>query len=111
MDWAPILHRNAQFSWVEAFEDELVPDAFGLQLLGPGYAGRVPGQRDWITSGSGSGSVVLAHESPDAWFERSFAPFGGHRSTPTDPADVPEVLARAREDFAEILFRDEVAAG
>jgi hypothetical protein len=105
-DWPPVPHFDPYSITAEAFEDRFAPDAFGVQLFGPGYAGRVPDGPRWKPVGAGTDAIVLEHFDLDAWFERSFVPFGGRR--PHQPARVPEVLAKARKDFAEILFTSAV---
>lgn len=108
-DWVPVLHRNAANSLGVAFEDKLAPDAFGMQLLGPGYAGRIPGGPEWRQEAVAPRGVILEHTDPEAWFGRLFAPFGGHPVPPTDPAEIPEVVSRARSTFTSILFTDDMA--
>jgi hypothetical protein len=41
-DWVPVPHFDSTTLGAQSFEDEFAPDAFGLQLLGPGFRGRVP---------------------------------------------------------------------
>ncbi|MDQ5807450.1 MAG: hypothetical protein M3320_02120, partial [Actinomycetota bacterium] len=43
-----------------AFEDEYVPDAFAIQLLGPGYAGRIPATSLYTASSVGD-ATLLGH--------------------------------------------------
>jgi hypothetical protein len=52
----------------EAFEDVYAPDVFGVQVLGPGYAGRVPEHPKWRTEPVGTASVLLEHTDPAAWY-------------------------------------------
>ena len=85
----------------EAFEDVFAPDAFGVQLLGPGYAGRVPDAPSYRREPVGEASVLLKHVDPAAWFDAPFVPFGEPRSV----AEPPPVLASAREELAPILYR------
>ena len=107
LDWVPVPHNNPLSQLGEAFEDTHAPDAFGIQLLGSGYSGRIPAATDWKLSPVSSGAVILEHRDPEAWFERLFGPFGGYRTVPTDPDDVPDVVARARKDLDPILYTDE----
>jgi hypothetical protein len=81
-----------------AFDDVFAPDAFGLQLLGPGYADRLACGPMWRAESVGATSVLLQHVDPGAWFAAPFAPFGD-RDVP-----VPPVLDQARADLAPILY-------
>jgi hypothetical protein len=94
-----------------AYEDRYAPDAFAVQLLGTGYAGRIPATQRWTAERVGAdGAVLLRHNEPDAWFRLSLTEFAEYRkSRHVDAA--PDVIAQAREDFAanDILFRDEYA--
>ena len=84
----------------EAFEDVYAPDAFGVQLLGPGYAGRVPDVPAWRAEPVGEASTLLEHADLPAWFEAPFVPF---RQRIADP-EPPPVLVRARVELAPILY-------
>jgi hypothetical protein len=86
-----------------AFEDLFAPDAFAVQLLGPGYAGRVPEPSDWRQERAGTAAVVLEHHDPAAWFDAPFVPFR-NRTWERDRPEPPAVLARARETLAPILY-------
>jgi hypothetical protein len=46
--------------------------------------------------------------SPELWFQTPFAPPGGMRNASSPAYDPPDVLARARHDFAELLFDDQL---
>jgi hypothetical protein len=108
-DWVPMPHLESPGSALgDAFENELAPDAFGVQMLGDSY-GRVPAGPDWLATPVEEGGTLSEHRDPEAWFGRLFGPFGGHRTTPTDPAPIPEIVTRARDDFADILFTEDVA--
>lgn len=108
-DWVPMPHREwPGWGGGEEFENELAPDVFGVQMLGDGYS-RVPDGPDWLVTLVEGGGALVEHRDPEAWFGRPFGPFGGHRTTPTDPALIPEIVSRARDDFADILFTDDVA--
>jgi hypothetical protein len=110
-DWVPVPHFNPEILSAQAFEDEWVPDAFGVQLLGAGYAGRLPDGADWRQTPVGPNAVLLEHVDPEAWFGRLFGPFGGYSSPRIDPPDIPRVVARARDDLAGIFFTEEVRSG
>jgi hypothetical protein len=108
-DWVPVLHLNPLTDLGTPFEDEFVPDVFGVQLLGRGYDGRVPRGSDWRADPIGARAVILEHADPESWFGRRFVPFGGYPMPPTDPAEIPEVVSRARHDFTSVLFADHMA--
>ncbi|MDQ3822283.1 MAG: hypothetical protein M3321_03480 [Actinomycetota bacterium] len=111
-DWVPVPHFLVGSYIADPFEDEYAPDAFALQLLGEGYAGRVPGEPDWQETPAGSRAVLVEHAAPEEWFDGRLVPFGGYRSTPSpDEVPIPNLVTRARADFAEILFRDDIAWG
>jgi hypothetical protein len=84
---------------LEAFDDLMAPDAFGVQLLGAGYRSRIPPVDDWTVTPLRDASIV-EHVSPALWFQ---TPFGevGYRGV----VAVPDVLARAREDLAPLIYR------
>jgi len=108
-DWPPAEHHETATQLGVAFEAQYSPDAFGLQLLGPGYAGRVPERPAWSRTPAGAG-VLVEHREPEAWFGELLMPFGGHPNYTLPPVPpVPDVLAHARSDFSDILFRDELA--
>lgn len=110
-DWVPIPHMNPLMRLYEAFEDEFCPDAFGAQLLGPGYRDRVPVVRDWKMQSLRSGHSFLEHLNTAGWFDGSLVPFGGRSSWVDDPAaSNPSLVSSARKDFAAILFNDELDA-
>jgi hypothetical protein len=85
----------------QAFDDVFAPDAFGVQLLGPGYAGRVPESRVWQQEQVG-GSVLLEHVDLAAWFDAPALPFG-QMVAPSD-RPVPDLLGTARVELAPILY-------
>jgi hypothetical protein len=107
LDWVTVPQNNPLSNLGDAFEDTHAPDSFGIQLLGSGYSDRIPDGPDWKHSPVRSGAVILEHLDPEAWFGRLFGPFGGYRTVPTDPDDVPDVVARARKDLAPILYTDD----
>ena len=86
-----------------AFEDVFAPDAFGVQLLGPGYAGRVPDLSAWRQERTGTAAVMLEHLDLPAWFDAPFIPFRDRQWQRANP-EPPEPLARAREKLAPILY-------
>jgi hypothetical protein len=95
-----------------AFDDLVVPDAFGLQLIGPDHAKRLDIGPSWQAEETAGGVLLLAHAEPDQWFGASFVPLPPPRSSRwvRDEAanererPIPEVLARARDDLAPILY-------
>lgn len=101
-DWPPRANhqpRGIGFAR-QAFDDVYAPDAFGVQLLGPGYARRVPQLPTWREERVGRGSTLLEHADLSAWFDAPFVPFR-YRARDVEP---PAVLARARTELAPILY-------
>jgi hypothetical protein len=109
-DWPRIPHFNAWSITAEAFEDEFVPDAFGVQMLGPGYAGRVPVGPNWRSVPAGRDRVVLEHVDPAAWFEAPLVSGATYGFPAPADAPIPDLLVRARREFTGILFNDEIPA-
>jgi hypothetical protein len=104
-DWpyrADYQPRGAGFTH-QAFDDVYAPDAFGVQLLGPGYAGRLQDSEAWVAEKAGSEAALLEHVDQAAWFSAPFIPF---RQQPQHRGQVPApaVLAEAREVLAPILY-------
>jgi hypothetical protein len=89
----------------EPFEDRHVPDAFGIQLLGPGFAGRIPTGLDWRHTPLDGDRVLVEHCDLDAWL-RGLRLEDALKGVTQPNADL---LAAARADFASILFREEIA--
>ncbi len=86
------------------YEDLLAPDAFGAQLLGQGYAGRIPSDPDWEQVDLENGATLVVHRDPEAWFGRPLPPVTSQDFIALDPAyPTPEVLVQARETFSAIL--------
>lgn len=113
MDWVPVPHRSANSRLGDAFEAELAPDAFGVQLLGPGYRGRLPDGPDWLHSPADANAVLLEHRRAEEWFDGGLVPFGGQAlaSLLDQAVPIPGLVRRARRDFQPILFTDDVAWG
>ncbi|MEA2410397.1 MAG: hypothetical protein QOC77_958 [Thermoleophilaceae bacterium] len=111
-DWVPFL-RSGRYDFTYSFyEDVLAPDAFGAQLLGSGYAGRVPEGADWERVDVGHEAALLLHRDPAAWFGEPLPPITILASGHPDPAyPTPEVILRAREDLAGILVSPDAIAG
>ncbi|MCA4135749.1 hypothetical protein [Arthrobacter sp. M4] len=71
-----------------------VPDAFGVQLIGPRH--RIPsGSNQWRQEPAPGNRTLLIHRDPAAWF--------------AGPLPEPLTLERAREDLAPILLTNEIA--
>ena len=85
-----------------AYEDQLVPDAYAIQLLGPDYQGRLPNGDQWNTTELAGGRVLLEHVDPAGWFDEITleAAMTGE-SVPSSA-----LLEAARESMAPILFPD-----
>lgn len=104
-DWPQRPGFNANAGFEAAFEDEYAPDAFAIQLLGPGYKGRIPTGASWRQTSRSTDRVVLQHADLARWFDAPFGPFGG-ASAAGGRVEPPDVLRDARHDFAPILFTD-----
>ena len=85
-----------------AHEDHLVPDAFAVQLLGPGYVGRVPVGDEWRATPVGEGRVLLEHVDPAAWFDEVTL----EEALRGDAIPRHAVVERARASFGDLLFQD-----
>jgi hypothetical protein len=85
-----------------AFEDLYAPDAFGVQLLGPGYADRLPVSANWQAESVGKAAVLLQHVDPGAWFAEPFVPFRQELRMEDRPQR--ELLTQSRAELAAILF-------
>lgn len=87
----------------QAFEDLYAPDAFGIQLLGPGYVDRIPESTTWRTQPAGENAVLLEHVDLPPWLDAPFVPFGQRPRNP-DELQPPAVLTQARYELASILY-------
>lgn len=103
-DWVPALHYGSYNLTNNVYEDVLAPDAFGAQLFGQGYAGRIPSDPDWEQVDLENGAALVVHRDPEAWFGRRLPPATEKDFIARDPAyPTPEVLIQARKTFAPIL--------
>ncbi|MFL5930222.1 MAG: hypothetical protein ACJ75P_03105 [Gaiellaceae bacterium] len=110
-DWVPALHYGSYNLEHHAYEDVLAPDAFGAQLLGPGYAGRIPSSGDWERDDVESDVALLLHRDPAAWFGVPLPPITPDDCIRRDPSyPTPRVLIGAREDLADILVTVDVVS-
>jgi hypothetical protein len=104
-DWPVRQNARPRGTWGAhvAFEDLFAPDAFGVQLLGAGYAGRLPHLTGtpWSIEAVGELGALVAHHDPEAWFSAPFVRLMDRK--PPELRDVPEVLAEARDLMAPIL--------
>jgi hypothetical protein len=102
-DWPRRSHRGpgGDLHTQLAFDDIYAPDAFGAQLLGPGYGGRVPDIAGWRGTKVGADSLLLEHGNAQAWFRGPFVPVGSREPDP----EIPDVLARGRAELEPILYR------
>lgn len=83
-----------------AHEECLAPDAYAIQLLGPGYAGRVPTGEDWRTIPLPEKRVLLEQVKLGPWFDEiTIDEAWQGESLPRHAA-----VERARADLAPILF-------
>lgn len=75
--------------------------AFGVQLLGPGYAGRLDPSDAWEAQVVGGDATLVAHVDAGAWFDAPFETRWRHWSPgrPHPPVPpVPQILAAARDE-------------
>jgi hypothetical protein len=86
----------------QAFEDVYAPDAFGVQLIGPGYAGRVPTIPSWRQQPAGRTAALLEHTDPAAWFDAPFVPYD--ERVAADQRPQPVVLTSARTELTPLLY-------
>jgi len=83
-----------------AHEDHGVPDAFAIQVLGPGYSGRLPSGTDWRFTDLGKERMLVVHCEPAPWFdELTLAEAFEGESIPRRI-----VLERARSEFDALLL-------
>jgi len=94
--------RGSKFTQ-EAFEDIFAPDAFGVQLLGPGYADRAIAGDEWSVENLGHDRRLLSHRDRAAWFDAPFVPLGDWH-TRNEDHPTPDVLGRARRQLEPILY-------
>lgn len=102
-DWPPrsgVDEHGVQPAW--SFEDERAPDAFAVQLLGPGYAGRVPASRLYRAQ-TVADATLLEHVDLASWFDAPIVPPETHW-TRIGEVMPPRVLAEARAALAPVLF-------
>jgi hypothetical protein len=59
---------------VDAFGDLVAHDAFGIQLLGPGYTSRLTLGADWRARPPGSDATLVEHVDTDAWYQAPVRP-------------------------------------
>jgi hypothetical protein len=85
-----------------AHEERFAPDAFAIQLLGPGYAARIPAGEDWRQTQLGAGRVLLEHTDPAPWFDEITL----EEALAGESVPRRGVVERARSDFAPILFAE-----
>jgi hypothetical protein len=84
------------------FEDEYAPDAFPVQLLGPGYTGRIPRTPLYEQTPLGD-ATLLEHVDIAAWFESPVVP-PALQWGEIGNAVPPPLLDEARRALAPILF-------
>jgi hypothetical protein len=108
-DWVPAFHSDAHHRDHSFYEDVLAADAFGAQLLGAGYAGRVPDGADWERVELAEDAALLLHRDPGAWFAEPLPPITTEDEHLRNPSYLtPEVILKAREDLAGILITHDV---
>jgi hypothetical protein len=104
-DWVPALHYGSYNLSNSIYEDVLAPDVFGAQLLGPGYARRIPGGPEWNREAPEEGATLVVHTDPEAWFGTPLPPMTPEDCIARDSSyPTPEVIVRGREAFAGILL-------
>jgi hypothetical protein len=105
---AELVHRDPadwlQRSWIDAIphEEHLAPDAYGIQLLGPRYAERMPTDDDWRATELPGGRFLLEHVDLASWF----APLTLEEALSGESFPRRALIETARAAFEPILFRD-----
>ncbi len=108
-DWLPAMHYGSYNLGNSVYEDVLASDAFGAQLFGSGYAGRIPSDPDWTREDLEEDATLVLHQDPGAWYGRPLPPITPEDCIARDPSyPTPEVVVRAREAFAGILLTADV---
>jgi hypothetical protein len=100
-DWPQRLDLGAGHSRMDAYEDHLAPDAFGVQLLGESYA-PVPDRASWKAEPAEAGTL-LVHRELEQWFDEPFVPFKEQVAPAQRPQ--PEILLAARRELEPLLLR------
>jgi len=94
----------------DAFEDHLVPDAFGVQLMGCGYDGWTPAGEGWRATQL-AGATLVEHDDPAAWYAQPFPTVDSVALSNQDPSvPIPRLLTDARAAFAPVPVTQAVAA-
>jgi hypothetical protein len=83
-------------------EETTVPDPFGLQLLGPGHADRLPSPVRWRQTSVGADRLLVEYAEPERFFAHRLVPYGGRHRHPS-----PDFLEQARADFEPLLAREQ----
>jgi hypothetical protein len=108
-DWAVTPHVRAAGQLSDPFEHYLVPDAFGVQLLGSGYDGWTPADDNWRATQL-AGATLVEHADPAAWYAQSFPAVDPVALSDQDPSEpIPRLLNDARADFAPVLITQAIA--
>ena len=94
--------RLQSLSLVAAHEERFAPDAFAIQLLGPGYEARIPTRARWRKTELVAGRVLLEHIEPAPWFDELTL----EEAVAGESVPRRAVIAAARADLAPILFAD-----
>ncbi len=99
----PAWHAR-ELSWTRVLDGERVPDAFGMQLLGPGHDLTGVDLTDWELTDLPAGRRLLTHHRPDRWFRPGpWRPRSEFPTITTDTYPDPDVHARAREDLTPLF--------
>lgn len=102
-----LVWRPGELSWTRALDGERVPDAFGMQLLGPGHDLTGIDLTTWELTDLPAGRRLLTHHQPQAWFRPGpwRKPWTEmHALLITDTHPDPDVHARARQDLNPLFI-------
>jgi hypothetical protein len=88
----PLVGASDFMLWSQ-YWDRVVPDAYGVQVLGPEHLERAKDLSGWVTTRLGGDRYLVQARDIDFWFEGD--------------APDPEVQAAARKDFAGIILTAE----
>jgi hypothetical protein len=85
----PLVGGSDYFLW-SRFWDRIVPDAYGVQVLGPGHLERAGDLSAWVTTRLDGDRYLVEARDLGPWFD--------------SPVSDPAIQAAARTDFAGLIL-------